>query len=163
MNDAVERAVRSSFLAGMSEKALASVMQHAIVLDVPRSSVLYRSGDAPRFAVVVDGLVRVYLGEPGGTRQITVRYARPWAALGATLLGTAGPPPWLELGAQTLAASRLVFFDVRTLRARSSTVGAAPPGRCERGGRRRTPGRVCDAPGTGRRGWHGAPGGHAHA
>jgi len=113
----IERAVRSSFLAEVPEPALASLLERSIVVDVPKSSVLYRSGDPPRLALIVDGLVRVYLAEPAGTREVTVRYARRGDVMGVTLLGTGGPPLRVQLGVQALSSTRLLFFDVASVRA----------------------------------------------
>ena len=46
---------------------------------------MYRAGSDPRAALVVRGLIRVYLSSPGG-RQVTVRYARPGDVLGIAVL-----------------------------------------------------------------------------
>ena len=73
----------------------------AILLDVPAGSILYREAEAPRFGLVVGGLVRIFLTSAEG-RQLTVRYARPGAVIGApTAIG--GP---VDVSAQAIDRER---------------------------------------------------------
>ena len=110
-DERVESAVAGSVLATLSAEARSRLTAGAILLDVPAGSVVYRSEDAPRFGLIVDGLVRVFLTSPEG-RQLTVRYARPGALLGApTAIG--GP---VDVSVQALTATALLVLDVGAVR-----------------------------------------------
>ena len=74
---------------------------------------MYRAGDDPRAALVVRGLIRVFLSSPEG-RQVTVRYARPGDALGiasvvggpaATNVRTVEPSSVFRISAHVLTAA----------------------------------------------------------
>jgi CRP/FNR family cyclic AMP-dependent transcriptional regulator len=65
----------------------------------------YRDEDAPHSGIVVAGLVSVYRSSVEG-RQLTVRYARPGAALGAPT-AIAGP---VRVGEQAVTDSALLMF-----------------------------------------------------
>jgi CRP/FNR family transcriptional regulator, cyclic AMP receptor protein len=72
---------------------------------------VYRAEDAPRLGVIVAGLVRVFLTSPEG-RQLTVRYARPGAVLGApTAVG--GP---VDVSVQALTDTTVLMLDVTAIR-----------------------------------------------
>ena len=71
---------------------------------------VYRAGADPQAALVIDGLVRVYLASAEG-RQVTVRYARPGDVLGIAVL-VGGPA---SVGVQTVAPSSLFRIRARTL------------------------------------------------
>jgi CRP/FNR family cyclic AMP-dependent transcriptional regulator len=71
---------------------------------------LYRAGDAPRVALVVSGLIRVFLSSPEG-RQVTVRYARPGDVLGIAVL-VGGPA---STSVQTVEPSTIFRFSARAL------------------------------------------------
>jgi CRP/FNR family cyclic AMP-dependent transcriptional regulator len=58
-------------------------------LDLAPGAILYPEEGKPRMALVIRGLVRVYLTSAEG-RQITVRYARDGDVLG-TAVAIAGP------------------------------------------------------------------------
>jgi CRP/FNR family cyclic AMP-dependent transcriptional regulator len=73
---------------------------------------VYRPGSPPQAALVVGGLIRVYLTSRGG-RQVTVRYARPGDVLGiAVLIG--GP---VGTGVQAVEPSSLFRIGGRMLTA----------------------------------------------
>jgi CRP/FNR family cyclic AMP-dependent transcriptional regulator len=78
--------------------------------DYPAGTTVYRAGDDPQAAVVVRGLIRVYLSSPGG-RQVTVRYARPGDVLGIAVL-VGGPA---NTGVQTVEASSVFRISSRVL------------------------------------------------
>jgi CRP/FNR family transcriptional regulator len=80
-------------------------------VDIPAGAVFYRDEDAPRFGIVVTGLVRVFLTSPEG-RQLTVRYARPGEILGAPT-AVAGP---VLVSAQALIQTSLLMLDVTAVR-----------------------------------------------
>src|SRR4029079_13180114 len=77
---------------------------------VAAASMCARTGDAPRAARVVRGLIRVFLSSPGG-RQVTVRYARPGDVLGMAVL-VGGPA---STSVQTLEPTSAFRISARTL------------------------------------------------
>jgi CRP/FNR family transcriptional regulator, cyclic AMP receptor protein len=108
-------AVARSFLATLSDATLTRLIDGANRLDVPAGSILYREGEAPRFGLVVDGLIRIFLTSAEG-RQLTVRYARAGAAIGApTAVG--GP---VDVSAQALTDSVLLMLNVDVLRSEAN-------------------------------------------
>ena len=107
----IERAIAQSFLATLPVETRRRLTAGAILLDVPAGSTFYRDADAPRFGVIVAGLVRIFLTSTDG-RQVTVRYARPGAVLGApTAIG--GP---VDVSAQALTDAALLLLDVNAAR-----------------------------------------------
>jgi CRP/FNR family transcriptional regulator, cyclic AMP receptor protein len=78
--------------------------------DYPAGTTVYRPVDDPQAALVVRGLVRVYLSSPGG-RQVTVRYARPGDVLGIAVL-VGGPA---SAGVQTVEDSSVFRIRARAL------------------------------------------------
>jgi CRP/FNR family transcriptional regulator len=70
-------------------------------------STVYAEADAEGLALVLEGLLRVYMHSSDG-RQVTVRYARTGDLLGVPAL-VGGPPP---VFVQTLVAGVAFFFDV---------------------------------------------------
>ena len=82
----VDDAVARSFLAELPPELLGEVRAAGERADYPAGTVAYRAGDDIRTpALVVQGLIRVYLSSPEG-RQVTVRYARPGDVLGIAML-----------------------------------------------------------------------------
>jgi CRP/FNR family transcriptional regulator, cyclic AMP receptor protein len=106
-----QAALRESYLSVLPPEGLEQLLAEAIRLDVPAGGVLYREGESPRLALVLGGLIRVYLTSPDG-RQVTVRYARRGEVLG-TPVAVGGA---VDAGAQALVDSSLVVLNVRTLR-----------------------------------------------
>jgi len=84
-------------------EGLAANGQH---LDVPAGATIYTEADAERFAVIVFGLLRVYMHTSDG-RQVTVRYVRRGGVLGAPAL-VGGPAP---VFVQALTDSTVYFMD----------------------------------------------------
>ncbi len=80
--------------------------------DYPAGTTIYRAGSAPRAALVVQGLIRVYMTSLEG-RQVTVRYARPGDVLGIAVL-VGGPA---NVGVQAVAPSSLFRISSRALTA----------------------------------------------
>ena len=78
----VDEAVARSFLTGLPAELVGRLRAEGERADYPAGTTVYRAGDDPRAALVVRGLIRVYLSSPGG-RQVTVRYARPGDVLGS--------------------------------------------------------------------------------
>lgn len=111
-DERIQRAVKNSFLGALPPEITQRLVADAVLLDVPAGGIVYRDEDAPRSGVVVAGLVRVYITSIEG-RQLTVRYARPGATLGApTAIG--GP---VAVAAQAVTDSALLMFSATTLRA----------------------------------------------
>jgi CRP/FNR family cyclic AMP-dependent transcriptional regulator len=106
----IEDALARSFLADLPAELTGRLRTEGERADYPAGTTVYRAGDDPRAALVVRGLIRVYLSSPGG-RQITVRYARPGDVLGIAVLvgGPAGT------GVQTVDPSSVLRISGRTL------------------------------------------------
>jgi CRP/FNR family transcriptional regulator len=77
------------------------------LFDTAAGAIVYSEADTEVFAVVIRGLLRVYM-HTGDGRQVTVRYARPGSVLGAPAL-VGGPAP---VFVEALADSSLYFMDV---------------------------------------------------
>jgi CRP/FNR family transcriptional regulator len=108
------QAMARSFLGGLPPATQERLLAGAIQLDVPAGSVLYREAEAPRFGLILSGLIRIFLTSAGG-RQLTVRYARPGAVIGApTAVG--GP---VDVSAQALTESAVLMLNIDTLRSQA--------------------------------------------
>ncbi|HSL34745.1 MAG TPA: Crp/Fnr family transcriptional regulator [Candidatus Limnocylindrales bacterium] len=111
-----EAAVAASFLGALPDQTRRRLLAGAIRLDLPAGATFYRDDDAARFAVVVRGLIRVFLTSPEG-RQLTVRYARPGEVLGApTAVG--GP---VDVSVQAVTEAALLMLDLEAVRAAGRT------------------------------------------
>jgi CRP/FNR family transcriptional regulator, cyclic AMP receptor protein len=105
-----EPASKKSVLESLSPSARTRIVDAGLEVDVPRGGIVYREKARPRCALVLEGLLRVYMAAPDG-RQVTIRYARTGALLGiATVVG--GPSP---VGVQALTDARLRFVDASAL------------------------------------------------
>ena len=104
----VDDAFARSFLADLPAEVTARLRAEGERADYPAGTTVYRAGDEPRAALVVRGLIRVYLSSPEG-RQVTVRYARPGDVLGIAVLvgGPAGT------GVQTVEPSSVLRIGAR--------------------------------------------------
>jgi CRP/FNR family cyclic AMP-dependent transcriptional regulator len=101
----VRDALAGSFLAALPPEVVEELLANGERFDYPGGIAVYRPGSPPRAALVIRGLLRVYLSSPEG-RQVTVRYARESDVLGiAAVVG--GPP---NVGVQTIAPS--TFFSI---------------------------------------------------
>jgi CRP/FNR family cyclic AMP-dependent transcriptional regulator len=100
-----------TFLAGLEPDARDRLTGSGFVLDVPAGSMVYRAEDAPRIGVIIDGLVRVFLASPDG-RQVTVRYARSGAVLGAPT-AIAGP---VDVSVQAVTDTAVLVLDIAAVR-----------------------------------------------
>jgi len=87
----LEAALACSFLAGLPPEVTRELQAEGELADYPVGTTVYRPGSPPQAALVVGGLIRVYLTSPEG-RQVTVRYARPGDVPGIAVLvgGPAG-------------------------------------------------------------------------
>jgi CRP/FNR family transcriptional regulator len=106
----VDDAVARSFLAGLPTELAGRLRAEGERADYPAGTTVYRAGDDPRAALVVRGLIRVYLSSPGG-RQVTVRYARPGDVLGIAVL-VGGPA---DTSVQAVEPSSVFRISARTL------------------------------------------------
>ena len=80
-------------------------------IEVPVSTTIYDAGEDPRCALILSGLIRVYMAAPDG-RQVTVRYARSSELLGlAALIGGSTPT-----SVQMLTDAKLLLLNARTLK-----------------------------------------------
>jgi CRP/FNR family transcriptional regulator len=106
----VDDALARSFLAELPPELIDALRADGERADYPAGTTVYQAGSDPKAALVVRGLMRVYLSSPGG-RQVTVRYARPGDVLGiAVLVGGPG-----DFGVQAVESSSLFRVSERTL------------------------------------------------
>jgi CRP/FNR family transcriptional regulator len=108
VDDALER----SFLGTLPSELVGRLRAEGERADYPAGTTVYRAGDDPRAAVVVRGLIRVFLSSPEG-RQVTVRYVRPGDVLGIAVL-VGGPA---DTSVQTVEPSSVFRISARTLTA----------------------------------------------
>jgi CRP/FNR family transcriptional regulator len=103
-------ALQSSFLDALSPAARDRLMSDAIRLDIPAGTVAYRDWEMPRTALVIKGLLRVYLQSANG-RQTTLRYARAGDILGAPV-AVGGP---VGVSVQSLTETSVLILNLATL------------------------------------------------
>jgi CRP/FNR family cyclic AMP-dependent transcriptional regulator len=108
----VDDALAQSFLSQLPPELVARLRAEGERADYPAGTTVYRAGDDPRAALVVRGLIRVFLSSAEG-RQVTVRYARPGDVLGIAVL-VGGPA---DTGVQTVEPSSVFRIGARTLTA----------------------------------------------
>ena len=108
----VEDALTRSFLADLPAEVVGRLRADGERADYPAGTTVYRAGSDPRAALVVHGLLRVYLASAKG-RQVTIRYARPGDVLGIAVL-VGGPA---SVGVQAVEPSGLFRISSRTLTA----------------------------------------------
>ena len=108
----VEDALARSFLAELPAEVAGRLRAEGERADYPAGTTVYRAGSSPQAALVVRGLLRVYLASIEG-RQVTVRYARPGDVLGIAVL-VGGPA---SVGVQAVELSGLFRISSRTLTA----------------------------------------------
>jgi hypothetical protein len=80
-----EDALARSFLAELPAEVISELRAGGERADYPAGATVYQPGSEPRAALVVRGLLRVFLASLEG-RQVTVRYARPGGVLGVAVL-----------------------------------------------------------------------------
>jgi CRP/FNR family cyclic AMP-dependent transcriptional regulator len=106
----VDDAFARSVLAQFPGELAARLREEGERADYPAGATVYRAGANPQAALVVSGLLRVFLSSPEG-RQVTVRYARPGDVLGIAVL--VGGPAGTSV--QTLEPSSVLQISARTL------------------------------------------------
>jgi len=108
----IDDALARSFLADLPPELAGRLRTEGERADYPAGTTVYRDGSGPQTALVVSGLLRVYLMSAEG-RQVTVRYARPGDVLGIAVM-VGGPA---STGVQALEASSLFRISLRKLTA----------------------------------------------
>ena len=106
----VEDALAHSFLASLPPEVGDGLRADGERADYPAGTTVYRAGSDPRAALVVRGLLRVFLTSAEG-RQVTVRYARPGDVLGIAVL-VGGPA---STSVQAVEPSSVFRISARTL------------------------------------------------
>jgi CRP/FNR family transcriptional regulator len=106
----VEDALAHSFLARLPPEVCDGLRAEGERADYPAGTTVYRAGADPRAALVVRGLLRVFLTSAEG-RQVTVRYARPGDVLGIAVL-VGGPA---STSVQAVEPSSVFRISARTL------------------------------------------------
>jgi CRP/FNR family transcriptional regulator len=106
----LDEAFARSFLAQLPAELAGTLREEGERVDYPAGTTVYRAGSDPQAALVVRGLIRVFLSSPGG-RQVTVRYARPGDVLGIAVL-VGGPA---STSVQTLEPTSAFRISARTL------------------------------------------------
>lgn len=106
----VAAALGRSFLGRLPRDVVDELIAEGQRTDYPAGSTIYREGAAPREALVVRGLLRVFMTSPDG-RQVTVRYAREADVLGIAVM-VGGP---VNVAVQTITGSSLFSIDGRRL------------------------------------------------
>ena len=99
--------LRRGCLASVPIGTLESLIEDGRVVEFPAAQIVYAEADAERLAVVLQGLLRVYMDASDG-RQVTVRYVRPGGLLGVPAL-IGGPAP---VFVQAVSAGAAFFFDI---------------------------------------------------
>jgi CRP/FNR family transcriptional regulator len=107
MQEDVRAAIADSFLSELDPDLIHGLVEQAIPLDLEAGAILYPEEGDPRMALVISGLLRVYLTSAEG-RQITVRYAREGDVLG-TAVAVAGP---VRTPVQAVTDSRVLLLSV---------------------------------------------------
>jgi CRP/FNR family transcriptional regulator len=108
----VEDALARSFLAGLPPELVGGLRDEGERADYPAGTTVYRAGDDPQAALVVRGLMRMFLTSAEG-RQVTVRYARPGDVMGIAVL-VGGPA---STSVQAVEPSSVFRISARTLTA----------------------------------------------
>jgi CRP/FNR family transcriptional regulator len=106
----VEDALAHSFLARLPPEVRDGLRAEGERADYPAGTTVYRAGSAAQAALVVRGLLRVFLTSAEG-RQVTVRYARPGDVLGIAVL-VGGPA---STSVQAVEPSSVFRISARTL------------------------------------------------
>src|ERR1700694_1771115 len=101
-------AIKSNgFLARLSPELAADLISSAPLVHYPAGSARAPARDAPRAAIVVSGVVRVFLPTADG-RQVTIRYAKAGDLVGNPTAGR----PRVTVEVEAVEASELLHLDV---------------------------------------------------
>ena len=116
MPEDVRAAIANSFLSELDTDLVQRLVEQAIPLDLEAGAMLYPEEGDPRMALVISGLLRVYLTSAEG-RQITVRYAREGDVLG-TAVAVAGP---VRTPVQAVTDSRVLLLNLAAVQRLAQT------------------------------------------
>ena len=116
MAEDVRAAIANSFLSELDTDLVQRLVEQAIPLDLAAGAMLYPEEGDPRMALVISGLLRVYLTSAEG-RQITVRYAREGDVLG-TAVAVAGP---VRTPVQAVTDSRVLLLNLAAVQRLAQT------------------------------------------
>ena len=112
MDPALLGALKRSRLGVLPPDRLENLLAAGRWVDLSHGGQHHREGMSPEPAIVVEGLVRVFIRASDG-RRMTVRYAGPGELLAIAALFSPVPAPG---GTEALVASRLYIFGSSTLR-----------------------------------------------
>ncbi|HKE83927.1 MAG TPA: Crp/Fnr family transcriptional regulator [Vicinamibacterales bacterium] len=104
--------LRNGPLAALPRETVERLATDGTEREVAEGVTVYTEAETERFAVVLNGLIRVYMNTSDG-REVTVRYVRTGELLGAPAL-IAGPAP---VFVQAVTNSSLYFMDVARVKA----------------------------------------------
>jgi CRP/FNR family cyclic AMP-dependent transcriptional regulator len=106
LDEEVEAALARSSLANLEPALLGRITDGAARLEVPPGTTSHQPDRGPTLALVLRGLLRMYMASPEG-RQVTLRYGRPGSLLGVATLFSDVP---MVLVQEALVASRLLVM-----------------------------------------------------
>ncbi|MHB1927830.1 MAG: Crp/Fnr family transcriptional regulator [Acidimicrobiales bacterium] len=112
----VDAALQASVLATLPAAVMARLRLDALRSEIPAGRVLYRVGDQPRPALVVSGMVRLFLTTPEG-REVNLAYARSGELIGVA--GIIDGPS--QVSAQAFTDTRLWRFGLSSMREVAAT------------------------------------------
>ncbi|MCL5950984.1 MAG: Crp/Fnr family transcriptional regulator [Chloroflexi bacterium] len=106
----VKQILSKSPLSELPSPVIDRLLVEAQRIDVPRNTALYNTEGNPRCALILSGLIRLFMASPDG-RQVTVRYARSAELIGLAEI-ISGPSP---VSAQVLTDAKLLLLDGNSL------------------------------------------------
>src|SRR5947207_911133 len=121
MTTSVVRLLQTGVWASLPLTTIESLVEGGKAVDFRAGHTLYAEADAEGLALILDGLLRVYM-HAGDGRQVTVRYVRSGELLGVPAL-VGGPAP---VFVQAVVSGTAFFFDAdRVKRAARSDASIA--------------------------------------
>ena len=111
MTTSVARLLRTGAWASLPTATIESLVEGGRIVDFRAGHTLYAEADAAGLALILDGLLRVYMHASDG-RQVTVRYVRSGDLLGVPAL-VGGPAP---VFVQAVVSGKAFFFDADRVR-----------------------------------------------
>ena len=112
----MKQALAHSALSDLPPLLIEQLLVDAQHIELPKNTTIHNVEGAPRCALIISGLIRVYMAAPDG-RQVTVRYARSGEMLGLPAL-IGGPPP---VSTQVLTDVKLLVLNGTVLQRMSQT------------------------------------------
>lgn len=114
--DLLAAALSASLLSPLPEAVTARLRADAVRVEVPPGRIVYLAGDQPAPALVISGLLRLFLTTTEG-REITLGYARCGELIGVSgVIGGAS-----QVSAQALTDARLLRIRLPTMREVATT------------------------------------------